>query len=133
MGLAPELAAADQALGLVSTEILGTTGRSVGLDTLRVEQEVSAGQIRFDASLVASETDPGTRLTVGKNLSDQVQLIASQDLQDSGRLTWIVEYLPRRNVELRLVLDDVNDKAYEFRHVLSLGSRPAGRRSAPAR
>ena len=128
VGLAPELAAADQALGLVSTEILGSAGRSVGLDTLRVEQEVSTGQIRFDASLIASETDPSTRLTVGKNLSDQVQLIASQDLQESGRLTWIVEYLPRRNVELRLVLDDVNDKAYEFRHALSLGDR---RRTPP--
>ena len=123
VGLAPEMAAADQALGLVSTEVLGTAGRSVGLDTLQVEQEVSSGQIRFDASLIASETDPSTRLTVGKNLSDQVQLIASQDLQESGRLTWIIEYLPRRNIELRLVLDDVNDKAYEFRHALSLGGR----------
>ena len=47
VGLAPEMAAADQALGLVSTEVLGTAGRSVGLDTLRVEQEVSTGQIRF--------------------------------------------------------------------------------------
>ena len=130
VGLAPEMAAADQALGLVSTEVLGTAGRSVGLDTLRVEQEVSAGQIRFDASLIASETDPSTRLTVGKNLSDQVQLIASHDLEESGRLTWIVEYLPRRNIELRLVLDDVNDKAYEFRHALSLGGR---RRTTPAR
>ena len=69
---APESAAADQVLGLVSTEFLGGTGRAVGLDTLRFEQEVGAGQIRFDSSLIASETDPGTRLTVGKNLSDQV-------------------------------------------------------------
>ena len=70
VGVAPQAAAAEQALGLASTEFLGTAGRSVGLDTLRVEQDVDAGQIRFDSSLVASETDPSTRLTVGKNLSD---------------------------------------------------------------
>ena len=121
VGVAPQAAAAEQALGLASTEFLGTAGRSVGLDTLRVEQDVDAGQIRFDSSLVASETDPSTRLTVGKNLSDQVQLIASQDLAESGQLTWIVEYLPRRNIELRFVVDDVNDKSYAFRHALSLG------------
>ena len=124
VGVAPQAAAAEQALGLASTEFLGTAGRSVGLDTLRVEQDVDAGQIRFDSSLVASETDPSTRLTVGKNLSDQVQLIASQDLAESGQLTWIVEYLPRRNIELRFVVDDVNDKSYAFRHALSLGRPP---------
>ena len=129
VGVAPQEAAAEQALGLASTEFLGTAGRSVGVDTLRVEQEVGTGQIRFDSSLVASETDPSTRLTVGKNLSDQVQLIASQDLVETGQLTWILEYLPRRNIELRFVLDDVNDKAYEFRHALSL-SRPARRLTA---
>ena len=121
VGVAPQTAAAEQALGLVSTEFLGGTGRAVGLDTLRIEQDVSSGQIRFDSSLVASETDPGARLTIGKNLSDQVQVIASQDLVDSGQLTWIVEYLPRTNLELRLVLDDLNDRSYEFRHALSLG------------
>ena len=121
VGVAPQTAAAEQALGLVSTEFLGSTGRAVGLDTLRIGQDTSSGQIRFDSSLVASETDPGARLTVGKNLSDQVQVIASQDLVDSGQLTWIIEYLPRSNVELRLVLDDLNDRSYEFRHALALG------------
>ena len=135
VGVAPQAAAAEQALGLASTEFLGTAGRSVGLDTLRVEQDVDAGQIRFDSSLVATETDPSTRLTFGKNLSDQVQLIASQDLAETGQLTWIVEYLPRRNIELRFVVDDVNDKSYAFRHALSLGRppRPLATSSTPRR
>ena len=135
VGVAPQAAAAEQALGLASTEFLGTAGRSVGLDTLRVEQDVDSGQIRFDSSLVASETDPSTRLTVGKNLSDQVQLIASQDLVNTGQLTWILEYLPRRNIELRFVLDDVNDKSYAFRHAVSLGrpTRPLATSTAPRR
>ena len=124
VGVAPGAAARDQALGLISGEFLGTAGRVVGLDTVRLEEEVGAGEIRFDSSLVATETNPGTRLTIGKTLSDQVQLIASQNLRESGLLTWIVEYLPRRNIELRLVIDDETDRAYEFRHAVSLGSPP---------
>ena len=134
VGVAPGAAARDQALGLVSGELLGTAGRSLGLDTVRLEEETSAGQIRLDSSLVASETNPGTRLTVGKNLSSQVQLVVSQNLRESGLLTWIVEYLPRRNIELRLVLDDEHDRAYEFRHALSFGGRPrAGAATTPRR
>ena len=133
IGVAPGVAATDQVLGLVSGEILGTAGRSVGLDTLRFEQEVGPGQVRLDSSLVASETDPGTRLTVGKNLSDQVQLVVSQNLRETGLLTWIVEYLPRRNIELRLVVDDENDPSLAFRHALSLGSPPRRLQAAPAR
>ena len=121
-GVTPQTAAAEQALGLVSTEFLGTAGRAVGLDTVRFEQDVDSGRMRFDSSLVASETAPVARLTVGKRLSDQVQVIASQNLVESGRLTWIVEYLPRTDIELRLVLDDLNDRSYEFRHALALGA-----------
>lgn len=124
VGVAPGTAAREQALGLASGEFLGTAGQAVGLDTVRLEEGVSAGEIRFDSSLVATETNPGTRLTVGKNLSDQVQLIASQNLRESGLLTWIVEYLPRPNIELRLVIDDQTDRAYEFRHAISLGGPP---------
>ena len=46
-------------------------------------------------------------------------------------MTWILDYLPRRNIELRLVVDDSNDRAYEFRHALSLG-QPPGRLQAAA-
>ena len=45
----------DQVIGYLSGEVLGVTGRALGLDALRVER----GQdVRFDAGLVASETDP---------------------------------------------------------------------------
>ena len=121
VGVAPAAAARDQALGLFSGELLGAAGRSVGLDTIRIEQDVDRGAFRTDSSLVASETNPAARLTVGRNLSEEVQLVASQNLRESGLLTWIVSYLPVRDVELRGVDDDENDRSYEFRHALSLG------------
>ncbi len=113
-GSAPGRVARDQALGLVSGEALGVAGRTVGLDTVRLDRGL-------DVSLVASETNPGTRVTVGKNLNRQTELVASQSLRGSGLLTWIVNYVPRRNVELRLVIDDQTDRAYEFRHAVSFG------------
>jgi hypothetical protein len=118
VGTAPGIVARDQALGLVSGEVLGVAGRSVGLDTVRLDRGL-------DTSLIAGETNPGTRVTVGKNLSRQVELVASQSLRGSGLLTWIVNYVPRRNVELRLVIDDETDRAYEFRHAVSFGGARA--------
>ena len=133
VGSAPGAVARDQALGLVSGEVLGVAGRSVGLDTVRLDRGTSQSDVWFDASLVAGETNPGTRLTVGKNLSRQVQLVASQSLRDSGLITWIVNYLPRRNVEVRLVVDDETDRSYEFRHALSFGGGPDRATSATSR
>ena len=119
---APGAVARDQALGLVSGELLGTAGRSVGLDTVRIESEVGGSAFTTDSTLVAGETNPGSRITVGKNLSSEVQLIVSQNLREAGLLTWIVDYLPRRNIELRGVLDDDNDRSYEFRHSIAFGN-----------
>ena len=133
VGSAPGAVARDQVLGLVSGEVLGVAGRSVGLDTVRLERGTNRGDVRFDSSLVAGDTNPGTRVTVGKNLSRQVQLVASQSLRESGLLTWIVNYLPRPNLELRLVIDDDTDRSYEFRHALAFGGTRARTRPTVAR
>ena len=130
-GSAPGAVARDQALGLVSGGVLGVAGRSVGLDTVRLDR--GQGNVRFDPSLVAGDTDPGTRLTVGKNLNRQVELVASQNLRATGLITWIVNYLPQRNVELRLVVDDEADRSYELRHALSFGEPGAPRQPAAPR
>ena len=126
VGRAPGAVARDQALGLVSGQVLGVAGRSVGLDTVRLDRGSTQGDVRFDSSLVAGDTNPGTRLTVAKSLSRQVELVASQNLRQTGLITWIVNYLPRRNVELRLVVDDETDRSFEFRHAVTFGqTRPA--------
>ena len=130
VGDAPGAVALDQAFGLVSGQVLGAAGRSVGLDTVRLERGAGQGDVRFDPSLVAGDTNPGTRVTAGKNLSPRVQLVASHSLRESGLLTWIVNYLPRSNLELRLVIDDDTDRSYEFRHALTFGG--TGARPTPA-
>jgi outer membrane protein assembly factor BamA/autotransporter translocation and assembly factor TamB len=120
----------DQVIGLLSGEVLGVTGRALGLDALRVER----GQdVRFDAGLVASDTDPSSRLTFGKQVTRTVEVVFSQSLKDSGKLTWIIGYRPKSNVELRFVSRDNEARIYDFRHDLVIGGDPAAKVAAASR
>ena len=108
----------DQVIGYLSGEVLGVTGRALGLDALRIER----GQdVRFDAGLVATETDPSSRLTFGKQVTRNVEVVFSQSLKDSGKLTWIIGYRPKSNIELRVVSQDNESRIYDFRHDVTIG------------
>ena len=120
----------EELIGYLSGELFGAAGRAVGLDSVRVEQ--GTPDVRFDAGLVAAETDPGARLTFGKNIGRRAQVVFSQSLRDDGGMTWIVSYAPRSRIELRAVSLDNNDRLYGFRHDLTFGaSSTASRPQAP--
>jgi len=120
----------EELIGYLSGELFGAAGRAVGLDTLRVEQ--GTPDLRFDAGLVAGETDPGARLTFGKNIGRRAQVVFSQSLRNSGGTTWIVSYAPQSRIELRAVSLDNGDRLYGFRHDLIFGaSTPASARTPP--
>ena len=125
--------ARNQALGLVSSELLGQAGRRVGLD-LRVGTDApdAGGDIRFDSSLIAADLDPAARVTVGRNLRDDVRLLFSRSLRDND-LAWLVDYLPRSDFELRAFFDDQRARAYEFRHAVSVGGTPRAAAAASER
>jgi outer membrane protein assembly factor BamA/autotransporter translocation and assembly factor TamB len=116
-------------LGLLSGEFLNAAGQVVGLSTLRVES--GAPDVRFDAGLVATETDPGTRLTIGRNIGSRFEVVFSQSLHQSGGLTWILSYSPRSNLNLRVVNLDSGDRIYDFRHDLTFGRPANATRAAP--
>jgi outer membrane protein assembly factor BamA len=109
-----------QVLGNFSAEVLGFASRAVGLDTLRLGG-VEGTAVRRDPTAVATELDPTTRLTFGKSLGSDVDVTFSQSLRDGDAQTWIVDYLPARGLELRLVSDDDDLRSYGFRHDVSLG------------
>src|SRR6185503_20435910 len=92
----------------------------VGLDTLRLGG-IEDSATRLDPTAVATEVDPTSRLTFGKSLGSNVDVTFSQSLRDSDAQTWIVEYLPARRVDLRLVSDDQDLLSYGFRHEVSFG------------
>jgi hypothetical protein len=103
----------------------------LGVDSVRVER--GTPDVRFDAGLVASDIDPGARLTFGKNIGRRTQVVFSQSLRESGGLTWIVSYAPWTPVELRAVTLDDGERLYTFRHDVVFGraAPPAARAAAP--
>ncbi len=100
----------EDAVTLLSAELLGATGRAIGLDTLRVERGFEVDEFRADPGLIATETDPSTRLTLSKRLRPDVELILSQSLRESGGLSAIVSYKPRSNIEMRAASRDNLDR-----------------------
>ena len=113
---------------LLSGEVLGIVGRTVGLDTLRLEQ--GAGQrsdIFNDPSLVAGDVNPASRLTFGKRLGERVELTYSQDLAQNG-FTTSTSYFAPAGISFRALLLDDQSRAFEFRHEPRFG---APRRQQP--
>jgi outer membrane protein assembly complex protein YaeT len=113
----------EDAITFLSAELLGATGRAIGLDTLRVERGFDLDEFRADPGLIATETDPSTRLTLSKRLRPDVELILSQSLRESGGLSAIVSYKPRRNIEVRAVSRDNLDRSVALRHEITFGGR----------
>jgi hypothetical protein len=109
----------DLLIGVLSSQLLGAAGRVVGLDTVRVER--GEPDVRFDAGLVATETDPGARLTVGTNIGTDWEVVLSQSLEDSGGLTWIVSYAAWRALNVRVVSLDDGERLYGFQRDVSFG------------
>jgi outer membrane protein insertion porin family len=114
---------ADTALTLLSSDLLGVTGRAIGLDTLRVERgEQLDLDFREDPSLIADTTDPAARLTIAKRLSDEVEFTVSQNLRESGKTTFVVSVFPVTNFEIRGISRDNSTLVFGIRHRVTIGS-----------
>ena len=115
----------DLALTLLSADLLGVTGRAIGLDAFRVErgafQDTDFDYLDDPTLVGTSQTDPTTRLTVGKRLSEQVEFTVSQNLRENGKATVIVSYFPKSNVELRGISRDTGTLAVSARHQITFG------------
>ncbi len=127
----------ETALTLLSADLLGVTGRAIGLDAFRVERgEFYDRDFREDPTLIGNDrTDPTTRLTVSKRLSDQVEFTVSQNLRENGKATFVVSYFPRRNIELRALSRDSGTVSLGIRHQVTFGGGagkpPSERRVRP--
>ena len=111
------------ALTLLSADLLGVTGRAIGLDAFRVERgEFEDRDFRDDPSLISNNrTDPTTRFTVSKRLSSQVEFTVSQNLRENGKTTFIISYFPKPNVEMRALSRDNATASLGIRHQVTFG------------
>jgi len=110
----------DDALRLLSGELLGVTGRAIGLDSLRLERGFSGDDVRQDPGLIVENADPSTRLTLSKQLRSDVEVVLSQGI-GQGALSGYVTYRPLRGVELRGTSLDNTDRLLSVRHDISFG------------
>jgi outer membrane protein assembly factor BamA/autotransporter translocation and assembly factor TamB len=120
----------NDALRLLSGELLGVTGRAIGLDSLRLERGFSGDDVRQDPGLIVENADPATRLTLSKQLRADVEVVLSQGI-GQGALAGYVTYRPLRGVELRGTSLDNTDRLLSVRHDISFGG--ATLQAAPRR
>ena len=119
------------ALTLLSSDLLGVTGRQLGLDALRIDRgDVVVDEFREDPSALLQDTDdPVTRLTLSKRLRDNIEFTLSQNLRENGKTTYVVSYFPLPNLELRAISRDDSTLGLGLRHQVTLG---AGRANGSA-
>jgi len=132
LGTSGGAASAGQGLArLLSGELLGVVGRTVGLD-VRLDQSAARRDIFDDPTLVAGDVDPAARLTLGRRVGSGVELVYSQNLADPS-FTWITNYTGPRGLSARVLMLDDHSWSYEFRHEPIGGgrARPASRPPGP--
>ena len=99
--------------GAVLSDFQRSISRGLGLQTFAIEP-----------LLIASESDPGARLTLGKRLSRDLDLAYSLSLNESTDQLWLANYRIRNNFHLRVV-DDQDTFTTSLRHRFQFG--PGGR------
>jgi outer membrane protein assembly factor BamA len=122
----------EQVVGYLSGDLLGIAGRALGFDTLRLGGADSL-DVRRDPTAIAGAADPTSRLTFGRSIGRHLDITYSQSLRDGDAQTWIVDYQPVPQINVRLVSRDDTLRSYEFRHDIALGTdpRPGRRETRP--
>lgn len=103
--------------GSVGSRIGSGLASATGLSTVRIEP-----------SLIAAEGDPSARLTVGQDITRNLELVYSMNLINSADQIYIVEYDISRRFTTRGTRQSDGSFRFDFRHDLRFGGVPAPRR-----
>jgi outer membrane protein assembly complex protein YaeT len=114
---------AGQALSLLAGNVGGRLSR-------QLQRATGLSQVRIEPNLIAQESDPSARLTLGQDLTRQLRLIYSMNLANSSDQIYIAEYDITRRFQARYLKQDDNSNRFEFRHDLRFGA--TGERTAGA-
>jgi outer membrane protein assembly complex protein YaeT len=111
----------------VLSYLTGRVGSSVGR---QVEKVTGLSRVRVEPSLIAPETNPGARLTIGQDFTRKLHLVYSMDLVDSSDQIWVVEYDVRKRFVTRGARQSDGSFRFDFHHDLRLGGRSSQQFSA---
>lgn len=107
-------AAAEQSLSYLTGRIGGSLARGA-------QKGLGLSEVRIEPNLIAAESDPGARLTIGQNITNDFGLVYSTNLADSSDQIWIAEYDITRRFRTQGIKQDDNSYRFEFRHDLRFG------------
>jgi outer membrane protein assembly complex protein YaeT len=123
----------EQTLSLLAGGVAGRLGRGL-------EELTGLSQVRIEPNLIAAESDPVGRLTVGQDLTRRLGLVYSMNLADSSDLIYIGKYDVTRRFTTQVLHqtsppgeDESAKYRFEFRHDLRFGETRAPRPTRPER
>ncbi|RPJ84064.1 MAG: hypothetical protein EHM18_12525, partial [Acidobacteria bacterium] len=120
----------EQTLSLLTGTVTGRLERGL-------EQATGLSKVRIEPSLIAAESDPTARLTIGQDLTRQLGLIYSMDLTNGGDQIYIGEYDVFRGFTARVFHETAPDSdvdagakfRFEVRHDLRIGGASTATRA----
>jgi len=105
----------DYVSGQLTSRFFQGAGAVLGLDTVTIEPVTGA-----------AEDDVGARLTVAKDLRNDLSVIYGQTLAGPRDQSWILNYTAMKNLVVRgISRPDQNEVRMELRHGLEFGGGPA--------
>jgi outer membrane protein assembly factor BamA/autotransporter translocation and assembly factor TamB len=113
--------AREQVLSYMAGRVGSTLGRGL-------RQATGLSEVRIEPAVIANETDPSARLTVGQDLTDELKLVYSTNLTDSNDQIWVAEYDVTRRFRARGVRQSDATYRVDFQHDVRLGGQAAPRR-----
>jgi outer membrane protein assembly factor BamA len=113
--------AREQVLSYLAGRLGSTLGRGL-------QRATGLSEVRIEPTLIANETDPSARLTVGQDLTDELKLVYSTNLSDSNDQIWVAEYDVTRRFQTRAVRQGDETYRLDFNHDVRLGGQRAPRR-----
>ena len=119
--------AKEQALSMLT----GGVGEQLGAG---LQKATGLSQVRIEPQMIATEQDPGARLTLAEDITRKLQLIYSMNLVDSSDQSYLAEYDVTKRFKARashytsLKLSSTQPNAnlyrFDFSHRLLLGGGP---------
>ena len=113
--------AQEQVLSYLAGRVGSTLGRGL-------QKATGLSEVRIEPALIANETDPSARLTLGQDLTDELKLVYSTNLADSNDQIWVAEYDVTRRFQTQAVRQEDASYRLDFRHDVRFGGVPAPRR-----
>ncbi len=111
-------------LDALGNQALAYLGGSLAGRLSRVLKRASGLDIiQIDTGLSAPDETPEARLTIGENITPNLQLVLTQGLRQSSNRTWMVNYTPWKNISLQGKIKNDEEYGLSLRHRWKMGDK----------